>query len=62
MAFRHPTLASALGMAAWLAAGTVVYTGAGGAQVFVVGEKSAMADVSTDFKPTRVELPNTPIT
>jgi hypothetical protein len=31
------------------------------AQVFVVGEKSAMADVSTDFHPTRVELPSTPI-
>jgi len=30
-------------------------------QVFVVGEKSAMADVSTDFHPTRVELPSTPI-
>jgi hypothetical protein len=34
----------------------------GRAQVFVVGEKSAMADVSTDFHPTRVELPSTPIT
>jgi hypothetical protein len=32
------------------------------AQVFVVGEKSAMADVSTEFHPTRVELPSTPIT
>jgi hypothetical protein len=32
-----------------------------GAQVFVVGEKTAMADVSTDFHPTRVELPSTPI-
>jgi hypothetical protein len=32
------------------------------AQVFVVGEKTAMADVSTDFHPTRVELPATPIT
>jgi hypothetical protein len=31
------------------------------AQVFVVGEKSAMADVSNDFHPTRVELPSTPI-
>ncbi len=27
------------------------------AQVFVVGEKTAMADVSNDFHPTRVELP-----
>jgi hypothetical protein len=31
------------------------------AQVFVVGEKSATADISTDFHPTRVELPSTPI-
>lgn len=31
------------------------------AQVFVVGEKSAMADTSTDFHPTRIELPSTPI-
>jgi hypothetical protein len=36
--------------------------GEGRAQVFVVGEKSAMADTSTDFHPTRVELPSTPIT
>jgi hypothetical protein len=36
--------------------------GEGHAQVFVVGEKTAMADVSTDFHPTRVELPSTPIT
>jgi hypothetical protein len=28
------------------------------AQVFTVGEKSATADIKTDFKPTRVELPN----
>jgi hypothetical protein len=33
-----------------------------GAQVFVVGEKTATADVSTDFRPTRVQLPTTPIT
>jgi hypothetical protein len=33
-----------------------------GAQVFVVGEKTATADVSTDFKPTRIQLPTTPIT
>jgi len=32
------------------------------AQVFVVGEKSAMASVSTDFHPTRIELPANPIT
>lgn len=33
-----------------------------GAQVFVVGEKTATADVSTDFKPTRIQLPSTPMT
>jgi hypothetical protein len=32
------------------------------AQVFVVGEKSEMADVSTEFHPTRVDLSSTPIT
>ncbi|HWB32048.1 MAG TPA: hypothetical protein VG714_02625 [Acidobacteriaceae bacterium] len=31
-------------------------------QVFVVGEKTAMSDVSTDFHPTRIELPSVPIT
>jgi hypothetical protein len=36
--------------------------GEGRAQVFVVGEKSAMADTSVDFHPTRVELPSTLIT
>ncbi len=30
-------------------------------QVFVVGEKTAMADVSTEFHPTKVELPSDPI-
>ncbi len=32
-----------------------------GAQVFVVGEKSATADIATDFKPTAVDLPSTPL-
>ncbi len=32
------------------------------AQVFTVGEKSAMADVSTEFTPTRVALPETGMT
>ena len=36
------------------------YRGAVRAQVFVVGEKSAMAGVSTEFHPTRMELPNRP--
>src|ERR1035437_8630977 len=58
MAFRHPFLASAISAVAVLTAATSLAR----AQVFVVGEKSAMADVSTDFHPTRVELPTTPIT
>ncbi len=33
-----------------------------GAQVFVVGERSATADISTDFHPTDVQLPSTPLT
>ena len=61
MAFRPASLrihlVTALGLAALLSAG-----GSGFAQVFVVGEKSATADISTDFHPTRVELPKTPIT
>ena len=59
MAFRlkiHPLIACSLCVAAALAAVPVAR-----AQVFVVGEKTAMADVSTDFHPTRVELPSTPI-
>jgi len=32
------------------------------AQVFVVGEQTAMADVSTDFHPTRIDLPAAAIT
>jgi hypothetical protein len=57
MAFRHPLLASAIGAAALLVAANSLAR----PQVFVVGEKSAMADVSTDFHPTRVELPSTPL-
>src|SRR5438105_10304630 len=61
MAFRPAnfpsSLAVALGLAALLGAGGSVVS-----QVFVVGEKSATADVSSDFHPTRVELPKTPIT
>jgi hypothetical protein len=58
MAFRPQLLASAFGAAVLLAAGGSLAC----AQVFVVGEKSAMADVANDFHPTRVELPTTPIT
>ncbi|MGH9595702.1 MAG: hypothetical protein ACRD3K_02785, partial [Edaphobacter sp.] len=32
------------------------------AQVFTVGEKSATADITTDFTPTRVPLPSTKLT
>jgi hypothetical protein len=39
-----------------------VQHGAARAQVFVVGEKTAMAGVSTEFHPTRIELPSAPIT
>jgi len=63
MAFRPATtyksLAPVLSLAAMVAAGLAPVARA---QVFVVGEKSAMSDFSTDFHPTRVELPSTPIT
>lgn len=58
MAFRTRLFASAIAAAALFAIGT----GGVCAQVFVVGEKTAMADVANDFHPTRVELPSTPIT
>ena len=44
-----------------LCAGLALAPAAMRAQVFVVGEKTAMADVSADFHPTRVELSSTPI-
>jgi hypothetical protein len=65
MAFRHDAFRSisAVPPAAILAVALVCgLPGKGRAQVFVVGEKTAMADVSTEFHPTRVELPSTPIT
>jgi hypothetical protein len=60
MAFRpanFPIELAALGLAALLSAGEPGFS-----QVFVVGEKSATAGLSSDFHPTRVELPKTPIT
>jgi len=36
-------------------------TGIAHGQVFVVGEKTATADIATDFRPTRVELPSKPL-
>jgi len=56
MAFRSRTCLLITASLAYAAASTWSR-----AQVFVVGEKTAMADVSTDFHPTRVELPSTPI-
>jgi hypothetical protein len=45
-----------------LIAAFVVATPWASSQVFVVGEKSATADVKTDFTPTRVELPTDKLT
>jgi hypothetical protein len=65
MAFRshrwspHATILPACLLAGGLAFGL---PGAARAQVFVVGEKTAMAGVSTEFHPTRIELPSAPIT
>jgi len=65
MAFRWGTndrlLTPALGSAALLAMFAAHASLPARAQVFVVGEKTAMADVSTDFHPTRVELPAAPL-
>ena len=64
MAFRsHRSRAYAAVLPACLLAGTLASAlpVAARAQVFVVGEKSAMADVSTEFHPTRIELPSAPI-
>jgi hypothetical protein len=65
MAFRRDRLrplAAVLPMGFLAGALVCCLPGEGRAQVFVVGEKSAMADTSVDFRPTRVELPSTPIT
>ena len=45
----------------WTLLAAVVSISAGSiaeAQVFTVGEKSATADIKTDFKPTKVDLPH----
>jgi hypothetical protein len=58
---RHSSLRATLCNA--VCAGSLLIAGqVARAQVFVVGEKSATSDISTDFHPTRVELPATPIT
>jgi len=60
MAFRsaqHSVLAAALSVVAAALSMSPVLR----AQVFVVGEKTAMADVSTEFHPTKVELASKPI-
>jgi hypothetical protein len=64
MAFRRDPfrpLSAALPVGMLAGALVCVLPGNGCAQVFVVGEKTAMVDVSTEFHPTRVELPSTPI-
>jgi hypothetical protein len=64
MAFRRDvfrSISAALPAAILAAAVVCGLRSEGSAQVFVVGEKTAMADVSTEFHPTRVELPSTPI-
>lgn len=66
MAFRlaatSTSLASGLSLTVFLAAGVALPGTPARAQVFVVGEKTATADISTSFHPTRVELPSTPLT
>jgi hypothetical protein len=65
MAIRsHRGRTHAAALPAWFLAGALACAlpVAARAQVFVVGEKSAMAGVSTEFHPTRIELPSAPIT
>jgi hypothetical protein len=65
MALRsHRWSTSAAVLPACLLAGGLAcgLSGAARAQVFVVGEKTAMAGVTTEFHPTRIELPSAPIT
>ncbi|NYF80413.1 hypothetical protein [Granulicella arctica] len=51
----------ALHISRWILISTFLAATAG-AQVFVVGEKTATADISTDFAPTRVSLPTDKLT
>ena len=55
-------LRSSRWFAALLVAAIFVLAAAMRAQVFVVGEKTAEADVTTDFHPTHVEIPKQPLT
>lgn len=59
MAFRR--VPSSLLMVAAAAAAALAPVCCTQAQVFVVGEKTATADIATDFKPTRVELSSKPL-
>jgi hypothetical protein len=59
MAFR--TKSSLLLASATFASGVASFVVCANAQVFVVGEKTATADIATDFKPTRIELSSKPI-
>ncbi len=45
-------------VAAAMPVATLLGIGTAGAQVFTVGEKTATANIKTDFSPTRVELPD----
>ena len=58
---RHSSI-QAITAAAVCAGSVFLACGTARAQVFVVGEKTATAVVSTDFRPTRIQLPTTPIT
>lgn len=59
MAFRR--VQSFLSIAALTFVGSAFTSVCAGAQVFVVGEKTATADITTDFHPTRVELSSKPM-
>lgn len=46
----------------WALVSVLLLVSSAGAQVFVVGEKTATADLKTDFTRTNVELPTDPLT